>query len=309
MRVFLTGGTGLIGSRLVRRLHERGDSVVLLTRRSEAAQERFGKECTIVAGDPMQAGAWQEAIADCAAVVNLAGESVFGSRWNTEFKALLRESRILSTQHVVQALSRAPVTSDGQPKTLVNASAIGYYGPHGDEELTEESPGGDDMLARLCLQWEKQAREAESAGVRVAIVRVGVVLDPEGGALPQMLRPFKLTGIGGPVGSGRQYVSWIHHADVVGLLLLALDRADARGPINGTAPNPVTSWDMARAIGRVLHRPSFLPAPAFALRLALGEVADLVTTGQRVLPPRAQALGYAFRFPTVETALADLLGR
>jgi uncharacterized protein len=307
MRVFVTGGTGLIGTRLVRRLHERSDEVRLLTRRPDAARERFGAACTVVEGDPMRAGAWAEALTDCDAVVNLAGESVFGRRWNTEFKVLLRESRVLSTQHVVQALTRSPRTPAGQPKVLVNASAIGYYGPHGDEELDEDAPAGDDTLARLCIQWEKQAREAESSGVRVVRVRIGVVLDREGGALPQMLKPFKMTGIGGPVGSGKQWVSWIHQTDMVGILLLALDQAQATGLLNGTAPNPVTNKELARAIGRVLHRPSFLPAPAFMLRLALGEVAEVVTTGQRVLPKRALALGYTFRFPTIDAALADIL--
>jgi uncharacterized protein (TIGR01777 family) len=187
----------------------------------------------------------------------------------------------------------------------VNASAIGYYGPHGDEELTEDSAPGSDFLAQLCVDWEKAARAAEPAGVRLAIVRVGVVLDLAGGALAKLLPPFKMF-VGGPVGSGKQWMSWTHHEDMTGLFLFALDNAQAQGPFNGTAPNPVTNRDFSRALGRALHRPSFLRTPGFALRMLLGEVADAVTTGQRVVPKHALALGYNFKYPTVDTALAQL---
>lgn len=306
MRVFVTGGTGLIGSRLIRQLRERRDSVVLLTRRPAAARERLGGDCTVVEGDPMQPGAWMDAVCDCDAVVNLAGEGIFNRRWDDAFKALLRDSRLKGTEHVVQALARGPRTPAGNAKVLVNASAIGYYGFHGDEELTEEDGPGDDFLARLTVDWEKAARAAEPLGVRVVRVRIGLVLDKEGGALAKLLTPFKL-GAGGPVGSGKQWVSWIHHADMVGLLLLALDNPNALGPINGTAPNPVTNQELGKALGRALHRPSFMPTPVFALRLALGEVADVVAQGQRVLPQRALACGYAFRFPTIDAALGEIL--
>lgn len=307
MRIFLMGGTGLVGSRLMPRLLERNDEVILQTRRPDAARQKWGEACRIVAGDPMQPGAWMDAVADCDAVVNLVGEGVFNRRWRAGFKQLLRDSRIRSTEHVVQALAKAPRTAAGATKVLVNASAIGYYGAHGDEELTEASGPGDDFLAQLCVDWEGAACAAESDGVRVAVVRVGVVLDREGGALKQMMTPFKLF-VGGPVGSGRQYVSWIHHADLVGLLLLALDDGRAAGPLNGTAPNPVTSKQLARALGRAMGRPSFMPAPKFMLRLVLGQVAGLVTAGQRVLPRQAQELGYSYRFPEIEGALKDLLG-
>ncbi len=301
MRVFVTGGTGLVGTRLIQQLRGRGTEVVALTRRpSEAARRLAG--CTIVEGDPTQPGVWMDSAADCDAVINLAGENVFARRWNDEFKARLRDSRVQGTTNVVEALARRPGTS----KVLVNASAIGYYGPHGDEELTEASPPGDDFLARLCVEWEQAARRAEEHGVRVVMVRVGVVLDPEGGALPQMVTPFKLFA-GGPTGSGKQWLSWIHHADLTGLLLLALDNAAASGPLNGTAPNPVPNREFARALGRTLHRPALLPTPRFALRIMLGEVADLVTTGQRVVPRRALELGYYFRYPMLDAALADVL--
>jgi uncharacterized protein (TIGR01777 family) len=308
MRVFVAGGSGMVGSRLVRALHERGDQVVLLTRRPEAVRESLGPACTVAAGDPVQPGPWADAVGDCDAVVNLTGESLFNRRWNDAFKTLLRDSRILSTQHVVQALARQPRTPAGAPKVLVNASATGYYGPHGDEELTEESPPGDDFLARLCVDWERAARAAEPHGIRVAVVRIGVVLSKDAVPIRKLLTPFKL-GVGGPVGSGRQWFSWVHHADIVGILLLALDNPSPSGPVNGTAPQPVTNRDFARALGRALHRPAFLPTPGFALKLGLGEVAEVLTAGQRVLPAKALALGYKFKFPDIEAALADVLHR
>jgi uncharacterized protein (TIGR01777 family) len=307
MRVFVTGGTGLIGSRLIRKLLSRGDQVQLLTRRYAAARQIVGHECGLVEGDPTQAGDWMKEVAECDAVVHLAGENIFARRWNAAFKAALLDSRVRSTQHVVEALSKNPTRVRGGPKVLVNASAIGYYGPHGDEELTEESPPGSDFMADICVQWEEAARKVEGAGVRCTMLRIGIVLDSAGGALKQMLTPFKI-GAGGPVGNGRQWMSWIHHEDITGLLLLQLDNAEARGPLNGTAPNPVTNRAFGKALGAALHRPAFLPTPAFALRLALGEVAQVVTTGQRVLPKRALALGYQFKYPTIEAALKQILG-
>jgi len=307
MLVFVTGGTGLIGTHLVKRLRERNDQVVVLSRRPQAARERLGADCEIVEGDAMRAGPWMDAIDNCDAVINLAGEGIFSRRWNDEFKTVLRESRVLATEHVVNALTRKPNAPSGGRKLLVNASAIGYYGPLGDEEVTEEQPPGDDTLARLCVDWEKAAASAERQGIRVVRVRIGVVLDKAGGALAQMATPFKMF-VGGPVGSGKQWVSWIHHADMIGILLLALDDARAAGPINAVAANPLTNKEFSKALGRALHRPSFMPTPAFGLRLALGGVAEVVTTGQRVLPKQALALGYQFRFPTLDAALADLFG-
>jgi uncharacterized protein (TIGR01777 family) len=306
MRVFVTGGTGMVGSRIVPRLLQRGDTVVLLSRRPEAARRQFGG-CTVVAGDPALAGPWTDTLADCDAVIHLAGENLFARRWNDAFKKVLRDSRVVSTQNVVEALARRPRNPDGSPKVLLNASAIGYYGPHQDEELTEDSPPGDDFLARLCVEWEQAARGAEGQGARLALVRIGVVLGKESGALSKLLTPFRM-GVGGPVGSGRQWMSWIHQDDLAGLFVFLLENAAAAGPVNGTAPQPVTNRDFSRALGRALHRPAFLPTPRFGLRLLLGEVADVVATGQRVLPKRALELGYGFRFPTIDEALKDLLG-
>jgi uncharacterized protein (TIGR01777 family) len=306
MRLFIAGGTGLVGSRLVRRLLERNDQVAVLTRRPDAARQKWGDSCTVVEGDPMRPGGWMDVIGDCDGVVNLVGEGVFNRRWRAWFKELLRSSRLQSTQNIVTALAESPKTAAGHAKFLVNASAIGYYGAHGDEELDESSPAGDDILARLCVEWEAAANAATGSGARVVIIRIGVVLDKEGGALKQMMLPFKMF-VGGPVGSGKQWVSWIHHDDLVGLILLALDKPEATGVMNGTAPNPVTNKGLAKALGRALHRPSFMPTPKFALRLMLGQVAGLVTTGQRVLPRRANQLGYQFKFPDIDAALANVL--
>jgi uncharacterized protein (TIGR01777 family) len=296
----------LVGRRLVKQLVGRGDGVVVLTRRPEVAKDLFGVICKAVPGDPMQPGEWMKAVDDCDAVVNLAGENIFARRWNAEFKQLLFDSRVRTTQNIVQALAAQPKRSDGQPKVLVNASAIGYYGYHGEEQLTEDSPPGIDFMANTCVEWEKAARAVEAAGLRCALVRIGVVLDKEGGALQKLLTPFKL-GAGGAVGSGAQYMSWIHHEDMTGILLFALDTAAATGPINATAPNPITNKQFGKALGAALGRPAFVWTPAFMLELGLGGVAEIITQGQRVIPQKAMALGYAFKFPTIEVALANIL--
>jgi uncharacterized protein (TIGR01777 family) len=308
MRVFVTGGTGMIGVRLIRRLVGRGDSVTVLSRQ-ENAWEKVGQDVAVVVGDPVTPGDWQAKLAEHDAVIHLAGTNIFAKRWNDGFKQSIRDSRLRGTANVVEALAR------GGPKILVAGSAIGYYGPRDDAELTEDSPPGDDFMARVCVEWEAAARAAEQHGVRVTLIRTGIVHDPRGGAMQTLMLPFKL-GLGGPVGMalnpadwGRQYWSWIHYADECGIILLALDHADARGPINATAPNPVTNKEFARAFGKALGRPAFAPAPALALRLLLGEVADVITTGQRVHPARALALGYQFQVPEIGPALADLLAK
>jgi uncharacterized protein (TIGR01777 family) len=301
------GGTGLIGSALIPRLLQRKDQLVLLTRRPAHARERWNNQCDLIEGDPMKFGPWMEVVKDCDAAVNLVGESIFAKRWTEEFKALLRDSRILSTENIVRALGTNSKNAAGQPKILVNASAIGYYGPRGDEELTENGAPGSDTLGRVAVEWEKSALAAQANGIRVALIRIGVVLDKHGGALPQMLTPFKF-GVGGPIGSGRHWFSWIHMDDMVGILLLALDHPQAQGPINATAQNPVTNKVFSKALGRTLHRPAIFPVPPFMLRLVLGQVAEILTTGQRVIPAKALELGYQFKFPEVDPALANLLG-
>lgn len=311
MRVFVTGGTGLVGGLLVKKLRERGDQVVALSRRPDAAT-LLGDGVTVITGDPTTPGPWMDAVANCDAVVHLAGEGVFNRRWSQEFKDLIYSSRIKSTDNIVAALGKAPAASlpdgRGSSRVLINASAIGYYGPHGDEELTESSLAGNDFLAKVCLDWEKAAQAATVHGVRVVLLRTGIVLDNTGGPLTKMLTPFKMF-VGGPIAGGRQYMSWIHREDEVGLILLALDHPEMNGPLNATAPNPVTNREFSTALGKALGRPSFLPTPGFALKITLGQVAEIITTGQRVLPRKAQEAGYVFKFSELEAALRDLLAK
>jgi hypothetical protein len=297
MRVFLTGATGLIGRALAASLGADGHEVVALSRGASPAALPAGTR--LVRGDPSVAGPWQEELARCDACVNLAGEPVAAGRWTEERRKRIRDSRVLSTRNV------AAVVGSGGPGVLVNGSAIGYYGPHGDDVIDESFPAGNDFLAHVALEWEEATRAA-ARRARVVLVRTGIVLAAEGGALPRLVLPFKLLA-GGPIGDGGFWQSWIHVADQVGILRLALEDARASGPMNATAPDPVRNRDLARALGRVLRRPSLLVAPAFAVRAALGEMAEVILASQRVLPQRALALGYRFRWPSLEPALRDLL--
>jgi uncharacterized protein (TIGR01777 family) len=247
------------------------------------------------------AGSWASAIDGVDAVINLSGESIGERRWNDGRKAALKSSRILSTRSLVTAIAQAP----RKPAVFVNGSAVGYYGPHGDELVTETALPGTDFLATLCVEWEREAEQASTI-TRVAIVRSGLVLDRAGGVLAQMLPPFRF-GVGGRLGSGRQYMPWIHIDDWVGMAMWLLETASGRGAFNVTAPNPVTNAAFARALGRALHRPALVPAPAFALRLLLGEFAESIVTGQRAIPARAEAGGYQFRFRDLDATLRDLL--
>jgi uncharacterized protein len=301
MRVTLTGATGLIGRRLVAALRERGDEVTVLSRSPARARERLGVDA--VAWDPLAGPAPAEALAGRDAVVHLAGEPV-AQRWSAEAKERIRSSRERGTANLVAGLRAAQEA----PRALVSASAVGWYGPRGDEQVDESEPPGNDFLAQVCVAWEREAQAAAELGIRVAIVRTGVVLDAGGGALAKMLPPFR-AGIGGPVAGGRQWTPWIHVDDLVGLYLAALDGgADWSGPLNGSAPAPATNAELSRALGRVLHRPAVLPVPALALRLLYGEMAQIVTTGQRAVPSRPLALGYAYRHPELEPALRAALG-
>ena len=316
MRVFLTGGTGSIGRRIVAYLVARGDRAVVLTRNAEKAPDLPGlRGAEFVAGDPSSAGDWQSSVDGCDAVINLVGQNVFGGRWDAEMKRKIRDSRVYGTEHVVAAVARAKT----RPSVLVQASATGYYGDRGDEILTEESSSGTDFLAVVCREWEGAAKPASDLGLRVPLIRTGIVLAKGEGALGVMAPIFKwLPGGAAPVGgsgplspaTGGQWMSWIHHEDILGLFLLGLDHADARGPINAISPNPVTNKEFSRSLAKALHRP-FLPIgpPAALLRVVLGEVADVVVSGQRVLPARAEALGYRFRFPELNEALRDVFAR
>jgi uncharacterized protein (TIGR01777 family) len=301
MRVFVTGGTGLIGSRLVRQLLERGDECVVVSR---TGRDRWGHErVRVVRGDPRVAGQWQGEVAGCDAVVNLAGQRIVDPphRWTAARKRLLWDSRVEATHQVVAAMRAA----ERKPAVLVSGSAIGYYGDRADEALDESAARGSDFLADLSVAWEDAARAAGDT-TRVVCVRTGLVLDRSGGALAPLIPLFKL-GLGGPWGPGTQWWSWIHAADEIGLILLALD-SDVSGPLNLTAPHPVTVGTFATALARALHRPAIVRQPAFALRLAMGEMAEALLASQRVVPQRALDAGYAFRHPELDGALADLFG-
>lgn len=299
MRVTVTGATGLIGSALVAALCERDVEVTVLSRDAERARERLG--VSTVAWDPMREPAPAGALTNRDAVVHLAGEKL-AQRWSGEAKRAIRESRVHGTRHLVEGLRKARVA----PRLLVSGSAVGYYGRHGEEPLDEDSPSGIGFLAETCLAWEAQAQAAVELGVRVMLLRTGLVLDRRGGALAKMLPPFQM-GIGGPVAGGRQYVSWVHCDDLVGMIVAALEDERWAGPVNATAPMPVTNRELSKELGRALHRPAVMPVPAVALRLLYGEMAELVTTGQRVMPAKALVLGYRHRHPDLAEALESAL--
>jgi uncharacterized protein (TIGR01777 family) len=305
MRVTVTGATGLIGATLLAELRARGDEVTVLSRNPERARATL--DVKAVRWDPLSEPAPAAALAGRDAVVHLAGESV-AQRWTAQARRAIRESRVQGTRHLVEGL-RAVGSGGGEdrPGVLISASAIGYYGAHGEEPLDEEAPPGEDFLARVCRDWEAQTQAAAELGMRTVQVRTGVVLDRHGGALARMLTPFRL-GVGGPVAGGRQYVSWIHLDDLVGIVLAALRDARWSGPVNATAPEPVTNRELSHALGRALHRPALAPVPAVALRALYGEMAQIVTTGARVLPAKPLVLGYSFRHPHLDEALRAALG-
>ncbi len=307
MRVTVTGATGLIGPPLVAALRERGASVTVLTRDPARAREKLAP----ASGPPLEAVAWDlmsepapaQALAGRDAVVHLAGENV-AQRWSAEAKRAIRESRVLGTRNLLAGLRAA----EPRPRTLVSSSAIGYYGAHGEEPLDEDAPAGSDFLAEICRQWEDEAAQAQELGVRVVLVRTGVVLDRHGGALAKMLTPFRL-GVGGPVAGGRQYIAWVHRDDLVGMMLAALEDERWSGAINATAPEPVSNREFSRALGHALGRPALLPVPGAALRLLYGEMAEIVTGGARVVPAKPLVLGYTFGHPHLDEALTAALGR
>lgn len=305
MRVLVTGGTGFIGRPLCRELINAGHAVTAVTRDPAAAKARVDPAVKLLGWRGFR-GPTPElatALAESEVVFNLAGEPIAARRWTPQVKSELRASREGTTSALVTACAK----QTQRPVLLVSGSAIGYYGPRADEVLTEESPSGSGFLASLCREWEGAARAAERLGVRVAILRIGVVLGRGGGALAKMLPAFKL-GLGGPLGGGTQWMSWIHLEDLIRLMVFVMEQAPA-GPVNATAPEPVTNAGFARTLGRVLHRPACLPTPGFAVKFVLGEMAEeLLLTGQRVTPARAQALGFHFRYPHLAEALQDLVG-
>ena len=299
MKVTVTGATGLIGTALVGALKARGDEVTVLSRNPERAARELGVEAA--AWDPLAEPAPAAAISGRDAVVHLAGEPV-AQRWTDEVKRSIRTSRDVGTANLVAGIA----ASEPRPAVLVSSSAVGYYGKHGDEIVTEDTPAGADFLAEVCVEWERRARAAEELGLRVVVVRTGVVLDANGGALKTMLPPFK-AGVGGPVAGGKQYMPWIALDDIVGIYLAAIDESSWSGPVNGTAPNPVTNAEFSKALGRALSRPAVFPVPAFAIRALYGEMAEIVTEGQRAVPERTLGFGYDFRQPELDAALVSAL--
>ena len=301
MRITVTGATGLIGRNLVAALQERGDEVTVLTRNPEKALKSL-PGVVAVAWDPLTEEAPPEALAQRDAVVHLAGEPV-SQRWNESTKELIHRSRVAGTANLIAGIRQA----DKRPGVLVSGSAVGFYGPRGDEPLDETAPAGNDFLAGVCVDWERAAKEAEELGVRTVLLRTGVVLDKNEGALAKMLPPFK-AGVGGPVAGGDQFVPWIHIDDIVGLIVAAID-GDERwsGPINGSAPKPATNKVLSKALGKAIHRPAFAPVPSFAMKLLYGEMSQIVLTGQNAVPQKATELGFDWRHPDLEMALRDLL--
>ena len=305
MRVTVTGASGLVGSALVAELREQGAEVTVLSRRAGVQlTEALGVEA--LGWDPLSEPAPVAALVGRDAIVHLAGENI-AQRWSAQAKRAIRESRVIGTRNLLAGLEAAGAADTGQrPRTLISGSAVGYYGPRGEEPLDEDSPAGSDFLAETCVAWEAEAAKASELGMRVVLIRTGVVLDRNGGALAKMLPPFRL-GVGGPVAGGAQYMSWIHREDLVGMIRAALQDERWSGPVNGTAPEPVTNREFSHALGRTLHRPSLLPVPGFALGLLYGEMAEIVTTGARVMPAKPLVLGYDFCHPGLDEALRSAL--
>jgi hypothetical protein len=300
MKVLITGGLGFIGTQLSIGLLEKGHQVTIVDHSPEP-RPYTPQKVRYVSADTTAKGPWQEEVAAQDAVINLAGASIF-RRWNDENKQLIYDSRVHTTHNVVDALP------EQQGTVLCSTSAVGYYGFRGDEELTEHDAPGTDFLATLCTAWEKEARKATQKGARVAITRLGIVLGKAGGALGQMIPAFKKF-VGGPLGSGNQWFSWIHIQDVINAFVLVLENPNIQGPVNFCSPNPVRNRDLAKALGKVLSRPAFMTTPAFMLRIILGEFGSMLLEGQRVVPATLLKHGFAFRYPQIMAALEDLVGK
>ena len=302
-RVIVTGATGLIGKAVCKELQARGYDVVVFSRDPESARKKVPGAADYVTWQPEERGAWAAQVDGAWAIINLAGAPVAGKRWNEEYKRQIRDSRVIGTRGLVRAIEAARE----KPQVLINGSAIGCYGARDATPLDEGAAPGEDFLADVVREWEAEAEKAEALDVRTALIRTGVVLDKDEGALALQKLPFQFF-VGGPILPGTQWVSWIHLADEVGIILFALEQEAVRGPINATAPAPQTNRDFSAAIGQALGRPSWFPVPGFALKIVLGEFADTVTTGQRVIPKKALESGYEFRYSTSEAALRAALG-
>jgi uncharacterized protein (TIGR01777 family) len=299
MKVLITGGLGFVGTQLSIRLLEKGHQVTVVDHSPEP-RPYTPEEVRYVPADTTVKGAWQEQVSHHEAVINLAGASIFG-RWNDKTKNLIYDTRILTTRNVVEAMAKEEGT------VLCSTSAVGYYGFRGDEEITEEEDPGDDFLAGVCVDWESEARKAADKGVRVAITRFGIVLGKTGGALGQMIPAFKRF-VGGPLGSGNQWFSWIHMEDLLNAFMFVFENQDISGPVNFCSPNPVCNRDLGKALGKVLSRPSFLTTPAFMLKLVLGEFGSILLEGQKVMPAKLLKHGFNFHYPEITGALEEVVG-
>jgi uncharacterized protein (TIGR01777 family) len=309
MRIVVTGGTGMIGRPLVKSLSADGHEVVVLSRQPEERRSDVPGNVQLAPWDCKTLGAWAEEVDGADAVINFAGEGIAGDsflpdRWTADKKRRIRDSRINAGSAVVEAIRQASV----KPGLLLQASAVGYYGPRGDEIITEAVDPGHDFLAQTCIVWEDETAAVEAMGVRRIVTRTGLVLTEEGGPLGRLKLPYRLFG-GMYFGNGRQWWSWIHINDEVKALTFLLESETASGPFNLTAPNPVTNRQFGKTLGRVMGRPSYMPVPGFAMRLLVGEVATVVVDGQRVVPEQLQALGFTFDFPELEPALRDVMSR
>ena len=300
-KILVTGGTGFIGRKVCDTLQNKEYDVNVVSRNPEKAKSKLGQLGEIYGWNPETEQLPTEAISDANAVIHLAGETISG-RWNNEKKRRIRDSRVLSTRNLVESCANV----ESKPNVLICASAIGLYGDSGDNSFTEETPPGTDYLAKVCKEWETEAYKATELGIRVVTVRIGLVLGLGGGMLQQVLTPFRI-GIGGKLGSGQQWMSWIHVDDVVGIILYALENDSINGALNATAPEPVRNIEFTKALGSVLRKPTILPVPNFGLKLMMGEFADFVLLSQKVLPKKTEATGYEFQFKTIDSALSDLL--
>ena len=305
MKIAISGATGFVGSRLVERLHTEGHRILVLTRNTTFAQKVFPSQAfpnlEIIAYTPSVSGSWQDSIAGCDGVVNLAGEPIAEGRWTPERKQEILNTRKLGTQKIVEAIAKA----NPQPTVLVNTSAIGYYGTSETASFDEDSASGNDFLAQVCQDWEAEASKVKDTNVRLVILRFGIVLG-NGGALGKMITPFKLFA-GGPIGSGQQWFSWIHLDDIVSLIIQALTKPTMEGVYNATAPQPVRMNDLSTTMGNVMNRPSWLPVPGFAIEAILGDGAKVVLEGQQVLPKRTLESSFEFQYPNLPSALKQIL--
>ena len=303
MKIAITGATGLVGSRLVARLNQKGHQILVFTRNPSKARQVFPATLSnleIVQYTPQESGEWQQRVSGCDAVINLAGEPI-AERWSPQQKKAIMESRQIGTRKLVEAIAMA----EQKPKVLVSGSAIGYYGTSESAAFDESSSSGSDFLSQVCQNWEQEAQKVTEYGVRLVIVRIGIVL-ANGGALGKMIGPFKMFA-GGPIGSGRQWFSWIHRDDLVSLIIQAVEQEDMSGVYNATAPNPVRMGKLCETLGEVLNRPSWLPVPDFVLEVLLGDGASVVLEGQQVLPKQTQASGFDYQYPELKPALAEIV--